>query len=219
MKKCTELLKNGNQSLVEIRETDTDKVEKYVVCQGFDNSKAYGSKWNTGRYFDVWGNTLTEENQMKAAALYLYGMGGTDISYQRLTDLAKVFVTQLREYISDDEDFADVLKDEADITEDEADFFGIKSIVFPKLFKVINATYKREQFLTIQVVVPNDASEWNVDDYVENKEYFEDCADIESEDWEYDDYGVEEEDITEEDFKSRYSSDTVWNADDIDDLY
>ena len=216
MKKCTELLKNGNKSLVEIRETDTDKVEKYVVCQDFDNSKAYGSKWNMGSYFDVWGNNSAED-MMKSAALYLYGINESKISFERLTDLAKVFMAELRDYVDDDEEFADVLKS-ANITEDEAEFFNVKNIVFPKLYKIINATLKREQYVTIQVVVPNDADEWSTDDYIENKEYIEDAEDIESEDWELDDYGVEEDGLTKEEFKSRYSANTVWNADDIDNL-
>ena len=216
MKKCTELLKNGNRSLVEIRETDTDKIEKYVVCQDFDNSKAYGSKWNMGSYFDVWGNNSAED-MMRSAALYLYGINESKISFERLTDLAKVFMAELRGYVDDDEEFADVLKS-ANITEDEAEFFGVKDIVFPKLYKVVNVTLKREQYVTIAVVMPDDEDVWSADEYIENKEYIDDTEDIESEDWEFDDYGIEEAGITKEEFKKCYTNGVVWNADDIDEI-
>ena len=216
MKKCTELLKNGNKSLVEIRETDTDKVEKYVVCQDFDNSKAYGSKWNMGSYFDVWGNNSAED-MMRSAALYLYGINESKISFERLTDLAKAFMAELRDYVDDDEEFADVLKS-ANITEDEAEFFNVKDIVFPKLFKIVNVTLKREQYVTIKVVMPKDEDVWGADDYIENKDYLEDDPDIESEEWEFDDYGIEVDEINKDEFKSRYGNVTVWNADDIDNI-
>ena len=216
MKKCTELLKNGNKSLVEIRETDTDKVEKYVVCQDFDNSKAYGSKWNFGHYYDVWGN-VTAEDQMKSATLYLYGISEDEISYERLSKLSKKLISELRDYVDNDEEFADILKG-IDITEDEAEFFDIKDIVFPKLYKIVNVTFRRTQYATVAVVMPDDEDVWSADEYVENKDYIEDCPNIEFDDWEYDDYGVERDGMTKEEFKSNYSNSEVWNADDIDDI-
>jgi len=218
MMKCTELAKKGNRSLVEIVNTDTERIEKYVVCSNFDNAKAYGNKWDWGTYFDVNSGDNPEEKLEKAIRnLYDMDEGNKKISYDRMSELAKIFLIQLREYVDDDDEFRDLLIN-AGITETDADFFNISDVVFPPLYKVINATFKREQFVTIQVVIPNDVNEWNADEYVENTEYFEDSADLESEEWELDDYGVEEEDLTKEEFNSRYSSDTVWNADDIDDI-
>ena len=218
MMKCTELAKKGNRSLVEIVNTDTERIEKYVVCSNFDNAKAYGNKWDWGTYFDINSGDNPEEKLEKAIRnLYDMDEGNKKISYDRMSELAKMFLIQLREYIDDDDEFRDVLINEG-ITETDADFFDIRDMVFPPLYKVINATFKREQFVTIQVVMPNDVNEWNADEYVENTEYLEDSADLESEEWELDDYGVEEEDLTKEEFNSRYSSDTVWNADDIDDI-
>lgn len=218
MMKCTELAKKGNKSLVEIMNTETERIEKYVVCSNFDNAKAYGSKWDCGTCFDVNSGDNPEE-KLEKAIRNLYGMEDNkrEISYDRMTDLAKAFLAQLRDYVDDDEEFRDILINEG-MTEDEADFFDIRDIVFPKLYKVINATFMRKQYATIQVVIPNDEDEWNVDDYVENKEYIEDSGEIESEDWEFDDYGIEENEISKEDFKSRYDNETVWNADDIDDM-
>ena len=218
MMKCTELAKKGNRSLVEIVNTDTERIEKYVVCSNFDNAKAYGNKWDWGTYFDVNSGDNPEEKLEKAIRnLYDMDEGNKKISYDRMSELAKIFLIQLREYVDDDDEFRDLLIN-AGITETDTDFFNISDVVFPPLYKVINATFKREQFVTIQVVIPNDVNEWNADEYVENTEYFEDSADLESEEWELDDYGVEEENLTKEEFNSRYSSDTVWNADDIDDI-
>ena len=218
MMKCTELAKKGNKSLVEIMNTETERIEKYVVCNNFDNAKAYGSKWDWGTYFDVNSGDDPEE-KLEKAIRNLYGMENDkrEISYDRMTDLAKAFLAQLRDYVDDDEEFRDILINEG-MTEDEADFFDIRDIVFPKLYKVINATFMRKQYATIQVVIPNDEDEWNADDYVENKEYIEDSEEIESEDREFDDYSIEENEISKEDFKSRYDNETVWNADDIDDM-
>ena len=217
MMKCTELAKKGNRSLVEIVNTDTERIEKYVVCSNFDNAKAYGNKWDWGTYFDVNSGDNPEE-KLEKAIRNLYDMDDKrEISYDRMTDLAIAFVRQLRDYVDDDEEFARVLKGE-DITEVEAEFFDVKDIVFPKLYKVVNVTLKREQFVTVKVVMPDDEDCWSADEYIENKEYIEDAEDIKSEDWEFDDYGIEEGEMTKEYFKQNYNSDTVWNADDIDEI-
>ena len=217
MMKCTELAKKGNRSLVEIMNADTERIEKYVVCSNFDNAKAYGNKWDWGTYFDINSGDNPEE-KLEKAIRNLYGIDDKrEISYDRMTSLAKAFVEQLRDYMDDDEEFADVFRDE-DITESEADFFGVKDIVFPKLYKVVNVTFRRTQYATVAVVMPDDEDVWSADEYVENKEYIEDGIDIDSEDWEYDDYGIEEGGITKEYFKGHYSDNTVWNAVDIDDI-
>ena len=218
MMKCTELAKKGNKSLVEIMNTDTERIEKYVVCSNFDNAKAYGSKWDWGTYFDVNSGDNPEEKLEKAIRnLYEMEDNKREISYDRMTDLAKAFLVQLRDYVDNDEEFADVLKGE-DITENEAEFFNVKDIVFPKLFKIVNVTLKREQYLTVKVVMPEDEDVCNADDYIENKYYLDDDPDIESEEWEWDDYGIEEDKISKDEFKSKYYNETVWNACDIDDM-
>ena len=91
-------------------------------------------------------------------------------------------------------------------------------IVFPKLYKVVNITFRRTQYATVAVVMPDYEDVWSADEYVENKEYLEDGIDVDSEDWEYDDYGIEEGEMTKEYFKKHYDNFTVWNADDIDEI-
>lgn len=217
MKKCTELLKNGNKSLVEIREIDTDIVEKYVVCENFNNSKKYGEKWDAGIYYDVHSNNDLE-SQMKKAALVLYGVNGR-IPYERLSDLTKALITQLREYVDDDDEFADVLKKE-DVTESEAEFFGIKELLYPNKYQVVTAALVREQRVTIKVLMPSSVDPYNVDDYIENRENIEDCYtyDIDNDDWEVEDYSVDIEDMTKDEVESRYNMDELWNGCDIDDM-
>jgi len=66
--------------------------------------------------------------------------------------------------------------------------------------------------------MPEDEDVCNADDYIENKYYLDDDPDIESEEWEWDDYGIEEDKISKDEFKSKYYNETVWNACDIDDM-
>ena len=217
MMKCTELAKKGNRSLVEIINTDTERIEKYVVCSNFNNAKAYGNKWDWGTYFDINSGDNPEE-KLEKAIRNLYDMDDKrEIPYNRMTELAKGF---LNEIIDNDGD-GDYLKDMLEsfkITEDEAEFFNVKDIVFPKLFKIVNVTLKREQYVTVKVVMPEDEDVWSADDYIENKDYLDDDPDIESEEWEFGDYGIEVDEISKDEFKSRYNNDTVWNAVDIDDI-
>lgn len=214
--KCTELIKKDNRSVVEVKDMDTGKVLSYVVCYDFDNSKAYGNKWSESKTFAVQSYSKPEEILEKAIR-ELYGINETPISFERLVELTKAVIAELEDYVADDEDFVDIFNN-IKITEDEADVLNIKDKVFPRLFKIVNVTFKREQYVTVKVVMPDDEDVWSAEEYVENRDYLEDDPDIESEDWEFDDYGIEEEKISKEYFKSRYDNDTVWNADDIDEI-
>ena len=214
--KCTELIKKDNRSIVEVRDMDADKILNYVVCYDFDNSKAYGNKWGESKAFAVQSYSKPEEILEKAIR-ELYGISKTPISFERLVELAKAVIAELEDYVADDEDFVDIFNN-IKITEDEADVLNIKDKVFPRLFKIVNVTFKREQYVTVKVVMPDDEDVWSAEEYVENRDYLEDDPDIESEDWEYDDYGIEVDRINKNEFKSRYDNDTVWNADDIDDM-
>ena len=214
MMKCTELLKKDNKSLVEVRDMDTNSIQKYVVCVDFDNSKAYGNKWSTSKTFMIYDQNT--EYMLEKAVKYLYGIDETSISFERLEKFAKGFLKELQEN-EDDDDIADMLKS-FDITEDEAEFFDVKDIAFPKLYKIVNVTFRRTQYATVAVVMPDDEDVWSADEYVENKEYLDDLPDMDADDWEYDDYGIEREGMTKEEFNARYSNDEVWNADDIDDI-
>ena len=214
--KCTELIKKDNRSIVEVRDMDADKILNYVVCYDFDNSKAYGNKWGESKTFAVQSYSKPEEILEKAIR-ELYGISKTPISFERLVELAKAVIAELEDYVADDEDFVNIFNN-IKITEDEADVLNIKDKVFPQLFKIVNVTFKREQYVTVKVVMPDDEDVWSAEEYVENRDYLEDDPDIESEDWEYDDYGIEVDRINKNEFKSRYDNDTVWNADDIDDM-
>ena len=216
MMKCTELLKNGNKSLVEVRDAETNEIKKYVVCQDFNNVKEYGNKWIEGTYFDIWGDN-TQEKMMRTAALFLYGIDKNQIPYERMSDLAKAFIAELQDYIDDNEEFARVLKGKA-ITEKEAEYFGVKDIVFPRLYKVVDVILKREQYVTVAVVIPDDEDYYEAENHIGRKEYIEDSEYIENEEWKFYDYEKIEEDITREYFKQNYDSGTVWNAEEIDDM-
>ena len=215
MMKCTELLKKDNKSLVEVRDMDTNSIQKYVVCVDFDNSKAYGNKWSTSKTFMIYDQNT--EYMLEKAVKYLYGIDETSISFERLETFAKGFLKELIENENDGDYITDMLKS-FDITEDEAEFFDVKDIVFPKLYKIVNVTFRRTQYATVAVVMPDDEDVWSADEYVENKEYLDDLPDMDADDWEYDDYGIEREGMTKEEFNARYSNDEVWNADDIDDI-
>lgn len=215
MMKCTELVKNANRSVVEIRNMETDKVAKYVVCSDFDNSKAYGSKWNTGEYYNVNDALgLYQQDMLRAAIFDLYDIKEPKISYDRVMEFARAFFNNM----DIDEEQAEILKDEYHITETEAEEFGIKDKLFARKYKIVSATLTRTQEVTINVIMPNDAPDDEVDSYIDSYDYLEDCPRLDSYDWDFENYNVEQADMDEDEVEQfiRYNDD-VWNADDFPD--
>lgn len=210
MKKCTELAKFGNKSVVEVRRTDTDAVVQYVVCSNFNNSKAFGSKWDWGHYFEVWENNVAEI-QLRNAMLYLYGIDESEILFDRAKELLKKLLEMLR--YSEDEDEEDLKESlqNLNITEVEAEFLGVKDLLFQKKYKVVDVTLERKQRVTVKVVMPDDEDECNAEDYVENYEYLEDNPNVENDDWECDDYSIDRNDLSAEDYERMYDRDEIWN--------
>ena len=215
MMKCTELVKNANKSVVEIRNMETDKIANYVVCTNFDNSKAYGNKWDSGEYYtinDALG--LYQQDMLRAAIFDLYGIKEPKISYDRAMEFARAFFNNM----DIDEEQAETLKDIYHITETEAEEFGIKDKLFARKYKIVSATLTRTQEVTINVIMPNDVPDDEVDNYIDSYDYLEDCPRLDSYDWDFDNYSVEQTDMDEDEVNSfiRYNDD-VWNADDFPD--
>ena len=218
MKKCTELARFNGRSVVEVRRIDTDAVVQYVVCSNFNNSKAFGSKWDWGHYFNIYGGDTTEI-QLRNAMMYLYGMDESEISFDRAKELSKKFLDYIRDINADiEEEYMKDFKEDYKITEDEAEFFGIKDVLFPKKYKIVDVTLVRQQTVTVKVVMPQDVDDSDATYYVENRNDLDDCYDIENEDWEVDDYQIEREDLTKDDCHDMYDSDEIWNDDDFEDL-
>lgn len=213
MMKCTELLKNTNKSLVEIRNTETDKIEKYVVCSDFDNAKAYGNKWNAGEYYNVNESLgLYQQDMLRAAVFDLYGIKEPNVPYARVMEFAKAFFNNM----DIDDDMKDILKDSYNITKTEAEEFGIKDKLFPRKYKIVEVNFTRTQEVTINVIMPDDEPTENVEDYIDCYDYLEDCNSLESYDWECDDWSVVQDDMDEDDVNHfiRYD-DNVWNGDEF----
>lgn len=211
MMKCTELARFEGKSVVEVIDTETNRIIDYVVCDNFDNSKAFGNKWDNGTYFNVVYKS-DQEDQLKAAILNLYGIKEHKISYERMEAFARDFLGQL----DLDDDLAGYLRENMNMTEAEANYFGIKDQVFPKKFKIVECRMVRRQEVKIKVVIPNDEDEYCVDDYIENESYLEDDCNLETEDWEVDSYSVDVDDLSEDDIKNNYDSDDIWNYEDFD---
>ena len=212
--KCTELAKNGNKSVVEIRNMETDKIANYVVCTNFDNSKAYGNKWDSGEYYcinDALG--LYQQDMLRAAIFDLYGIKEPKVPYDRVMEFARAFFNNM----DIDEEQAETLKDIYHITETEAEEFGIKEKIFPRKYKVVEATFVRTQRVTVKTIMPEEEYEGNVDEYVENQSYLEDSYTDDCDDWELDDYSVDEDGLSEDEIKSRYDFDELWNSCDFPD--
>lgn len=214
MMKCTELAKLGERSVVEVRNMDTDNVIKYVVCTNFDNSKAYGSKWDWEHNFIIYGNE-TKELQLRNAMLYLYGINESEISFDRAVELSKAFLKELRNGACD-EDVKEFLTTN-NLTEDEAELFGVKDMLFPKKYKVVEVTFEQTRHVTVKVVMPDDEDTYSAEYYVDNKYDLSDSDDIEEDDWEVESCSVERRDLTKEDYYDMYSDD-VWNDENFEEI-
>ena len=213
MMKCTELVKDANRSVVEIRNMETDKIVKYVVCSNFDNSKAYGNKWDSGEYYNVNDAVgLYQQNMLRAAIFDLYDIKEPKISYDRVMEFARAFFNNM----DIDDEQAEILKDEYHITETEAEEFGIKDKLFARKYKVVEATFVRTQRVTIKTIMPEEEDEDCVDNYIENQDYLDDYAD-DCDDWELDDYSVVESDMSENEVENRYDFNDLWNSCDFPD--
>lgn len=213
MMRCTELAKNGDRSVVEIRNMETDKVTQYVVCHNFDNSKTYGNKWDWGNYYNVdEGFGLYQPNMLRAAIFDLYDIKESAVSYKRAMEFARAFFNNM----DIDSEQADTLKSIYEITEDEAEEFGIKDKLFPRKYKIVDVTFTRQQQITVKVVMPDDEESYNAEEYVENRCYLDDY-DAESEDWECEDCNDCRTGLTEEEVNSYVDLDEIWNGCDFPD--
>lgn len=215
MMKCTELAKLGERSVVEIRDMDTDNVIKYVVCTNFDNGKAYGSKWDWEHYFEIYGNE-TKELQLRNAMLYLYGINESAISFDRAVELSKAFLKEIRSE-ADEEDVKEFLAAN-NLTEDEAELFGVKDMLFPKKYKVVEVTFEQTRHVTVKVVMPDDEDTYSAEYYVDNKYDLSDSDDIEEDDWEVENCSVDSSDLTKEDYHDMYCSDEIWNDENFEEI-
>ena len=211
MMRCTELVKNANKSVVEIRNMETDKIVKYVVCSNFDNSKAYGNKWDSGEYYSINDAVgLHQQDMLRAAIFDLYGIKEPKIPYDRAMEFARAFFNNM----DIDDEQAETLKDIYHITEIEAEEFGIKDKLFARKYKVVEVYFKRTQYATVKVIMPEDVENYEAEDYVENQCYLEEN---ESDDWECEDYNVLLNDLSEGDIKRDYDLDEIWNGCDFPD--
>ena len=219
-KKCTELAKFGDRSVVEVFDMEDHKITKYVVCRNFDNAKEYGNKWDSGHHFDIWDSS--PEDVLKSAMLELYDVDTKKpaVPYDRVKELAKYFYGCSKELAEDKytesemKDCFKTWKEYLGITNEDAELLNAEDDFFEQLFKVVNVTFTREQRVTVQVIMPNDEPDCNAEDYVENKYNLEDEDDN---DWECDDYNVYKRDMTEEDINREVDLDEVWNGCDFPD--
>jgi len=218
MVETRELLKYGNKSLVEIKIDGV--IKKYVVCNNYDPSKEYGNQWDSGSYFDVWGNT-TAENMCRTATLFLYDIKETKpaITYERMEELAKEFVTLFME--AEDRMLADdtinYLKDNVKVTKNEAELLGIADELYPKKYDIVEVTLERVQRAKLKAVVPagTDPDIYDIEDYIRGYDYID--AE-EEDDWEVTDVDTVKEDLDKEDVRDRYSEEEIWNYETLDDI-
>ena len=206
-KKCVELLKYNGKSLVEVRFVQTNELKEYVVCSDFNNAKAYGNKWSNGTYFTPYGGD--EEEQLKAATMYLYNIKEPSIPYERMSEIA----TRLKDELmaGDKASTVDFMKNEIELSREEARYFELEDELYPPEYDVYEVEMKREQKCTIKVVVPKGKDPYYLDDYIDSY-YMEADWDGEGE-WEVDDYDEYEMGISKEYFKDNYNEETCWNAD------
>lgn len=210
MNKYTEIIKKDNRSLVEVKDLEKDAVYQYIIVTDFNNAKTEKYDQMVRSYWI--NNYLTQSDAFKAAINYFYNIKELEIPYDRVMEFTKELLACL-----DIDEIKDHLKDDMKMTEREAEWFGIKEELFPRRYKVANVTFTREQRITVKVIMPEDEADCNAEDYVENQCYLDDCADIENEDWECEDYGIERSDLDEDDIRDRYDLDEIWNGSDFPD--
>ena len=214
MAETRELLKYNGRSLVEIKIDGV--IKKYVVCRNYDPTKEYGNQWDTGSYFDVWGNT-TAENMCRTATLFLYGIKETKpiVPYERIEEIATKTIGKLVDDVCE-EDVVEFLKEKLEMTEVEAEMFDVKDILYPKKYDIVEVTLERTQKTVLKVVVPSGIdTTYDIEDYMDGYDYVE--ADDEG-DWEIYEAETYREGLNKEEVKDRYSVEDIWNYETLDDM-
>ena len=211
-----EVAKFNNRSVVEIK--TENRITKYCTCSDYDESKDIGSRWNFGHYYDVYGN-MTEEKALRAAMLDLYEVDDSSNveeikkDYNRMMEIADKVICEIVDHVNK-EDLPTLFKDRVGLTKEEAKMFDIENFVYPKKYKIVEATLCREQKAVVKLVMPEDAYDDDAIDYIE-------CGwDIEPDDeveWDLDHANVYNGCLTKDEVKERYR-DQLWNYDDIDNM-
>lgn len=85
-----------------------------------------------------------------------------------------------------------------------------------KKYKVVRVKMKKTIYKDIYVAMPEDEDIENVDNYIENLHNLDTDYPDDEEDWELNDYEVDEDNMTADDVNRR-GQDEIWNYDDFED--
>lgn len=83
-----------------------------------------------------------------------------------------------------------------------------------KKYKIVKATVKKTIYKDVYVAMPEDENDYNVNEYLDNLDNLDNDYPDDEEEWEIDDYEVDEEGLTESEVNNR-SQDEIWNYDDF----
>lgn len=83
-----------------------------------------------------------------------------------------------------------------------------------KKYKIVKATVKKTIYKNVNVAMPEDEDDYNVNEYLDNLDNLDNNYPDDEEEWEIDDYEVDEEGLTESEVNNR-SQDEIWNYDDF----
>ena len=126
-----------------------------------------------GHYYDVWENGSADD-MLKGAILDLYDMAKDKdeiFTYDRIKEIAEKTIGYIKDNLCED-DIKDYLED-AELSEKEAEYFGVKNILYPRNFKIVEVELKREQKLTLTVAVPEEDEYYDIEDYILEYDYLD----------------------------------------------
>ena len=82
-----------------------------------------------------------------------------------------------------------------------------------KKYKIFKVTVKKTIYKDIYVAMPEDEYDYNVTEYLDNIDNIDNDYPDDEEEWEVDDYVLDEDDLTEDEVNNR--GDDIWNYDDF----
>ena len=125
----------------------------------------------------------------------------------RMQEIAEKVISYIKSNL-DTDDVKDYLED-AELTEEEAEYFGVKKILYPQNYRIVDVELKREQKIKIRIAVPEDNEFYDAEDYIPEMNYLDPDDDGE---WEVDEttepYGYVK---SREDVLAEYDSDDLYN--------
>lgn len=187
-------------------------MREWCICLDYDQ---HTREWASGTYCYTSLQAISEfVSKVNPNLVKSQDEINSGIPYFRMSEIASKVIDGL--YDDGEEAATEYLKEELELNREEADYFGIREMLFPKLYKIVEVVFKRTQKATVKVAIPQDVDSACAFEYIGNEYALEPDGDDFG--WDYDDEYFDYDEILDSESVRRLYRDVIWNFDDFDEL-